>query len=59
MNFVRIKYLEDYYPIVISLIGIKKIVTQKLDKCIMCNHTGEKHEIDEVGTYCLICETYE
>jgi hypothetical protein len=59
MNFVRIKYLEDYYPIVISLIGIKNIMTQKLDKCIMCNHTGELHEIDEVGTYCLICETYE
>jgi hypothetical protein len=25
----------------------------------MCNHTGELHEFDEVGTYCLICETYE
>ena len=25
----------------------------------MCNHTGELHDHDEVGTYCLICERYE
>jgi len=25
----------------------------------MCNHTSELHDFDEVGTYCLICETYE
>jgi hypothetical protein len=25
----------------------------------MCNHTGELHDFDEVGTYCLICERYE
>jgi hypothetical protein len=42
-----------------SLIGINDIVTKKSDKCIMCNHIGELHESDEVGTYCLICETYE
>jgi hypothetical protein len=34
-------------------------VTKKSDKCFMCNHTDELHEFDEVGTYCLICETYE
>ena len=25
----------------------------------MCNHTGELHDVDEVGTYCLICEMYD
>jgi len=25
----------------------------------MCNHTGELHDFDEVGTYCSICERYE
>ena len=38
---------------------MKNLVTKKSDKCIMCNHTGELNEFDEVGTYCLICETYE
>jgi hypothetical protein len=51
--------MEDYYPIVKSLRSIKYLMTEKSDKCVTCDHTGELHEFDEVGTYCLICETYE
>jgi len=59
VKFFESQFLEDCYTIVISLVETKNLLSKKSDKCSMCNHTGELHDFDEVGTYCLICERYE
>lgn len=49
------KLLSNCY----SLNRNKNLVTKKSDKCDLCNHTRELHDIDEDGTYCYVCKRYE
>ena len=59
MNILLIECPENCYPTVIALIETKNLVTKKSDKCDLCNHTRELHDIDEDGTYCYVCKRYE